>query len=257
VSFIKKAVQESKTRFYQSFFNKPHRLELDKAIISVSFDDVPVSVFTNALPILDRYCVKATFYVACGLTSDLYTSQNTGAAEKRFLTPENILHLDRMGHDIACHTYSHYRLEQGSAEQMQRDAEKNIQALSKLLGDKPIEHFSYPFGQVSFKAKRLLSPHYKTMRGSRPGINLKNIDLYLLRAISVYNPIFNQPVLTKIIERAVHNGGWLIFYTHGVEDNPDRYDCTPEQLAWVLSEAVKSGAHILSVADAYNLIMGQ
>jgi peptidoglycan/xylan/chitin deacetylase (PgdA/CDA1 family) len=243
-----------KTRFYQSVFNKPHRIELDKAIISISFDDVPSSTISHGLPILERFGIKATFYVATGLASDNHTAHQPNTSEKRFLTHSEIKHLDRTGHDIACHTYSHYRLEQGSAEQMERDAVKNIQTLSTLIGGKPIEHFSYPFGQFSFNAKRLLSQHYKTMRSARPGINLKKTDLYLLRAISIHNQLFNKSAISEIIKDVVKGGGWLIFYTHGVENNPGRYDCTPKQLDWVLAEAAKSDALILPVADAYKAI---
>jgi peptidoglycan/xylan/chitin deacetylase (PgdA/CDA1 family) len=255
MSLVKKFVQETKTRFYQSFYNKPHRIKLDKAIISISFDDVPSSAVLYGLPVLDRFNIKATFYVATGLAPDNHPVNQQDTSEIRFLTHSEIEYLDRIGHDIACHTYSHYMLEQGNAEQMERDAVKNIQALSALIGGKPIEHFSYPFGQLSFNAKRLLSRHYKTMRSSRPGINFHNTDLYLLRAISIHNSMFNKLTISEIIKDVVDGCGWLIFYTHGVDDNPGQYDCSPKQLDWVLAEAVKSDARILPVADAYKTIM--
>ena len=254
MSLITHMMREAKTRFYQAFANKPHPIELDKAIISISFDDVPLSAFENGLPILDRHSVKATFYIATGLSAEDASGHRENDGKNRFLTSAEIEQLDRSGHHIACHTYSHYVLEQGTAEQMEQDAVKNIQALSNMIGGKPIEHFSYPFGQVSFKAKQLLSKHYKTMRSSRPGVNLKSTDLYLLRATSIYHPTFSESSIKKAIDAAVSSGGWLVFYTHGVEGHPGRYDCTPEQLDWVISESVKSDAHILPVADSYNLI---
>jgi peptidoglycan/xylan/chitin deacetylase (PgdA/CDA1 family) len=159
-----------------------------------------------------------------------------------------------MGHDIGCHTFSHYRLDQGSAEEMERDAVRNIRALEQILDGKRIEHFSYPFGQISFQAKRLLSGHYKTMRSSRPGINLARSDLYLLRAASIYAPSFDIEAIDSLIKRTVRRGGWLIFYTHGVDENPDSYSCTPEQLNRVIDRSKVSGARILPVSDAFETI---
>jgi peptidoglycan/xylan/chitin deacetylase (PgdA/CDA1 family) len=254
MSLLRKALQETKTRFYQSFVNDTHYLELNQAIISISFDDVPSSVMTNGLTILDRHSIKATFYIATGLSSPEPSKNSAPNSGNLFLNHSDIEHLHRSGHDIGCHTYSHYKLNQGNAEKMELDAIKNIEILSSWIGGKPIEHFSYPFGQVSFKAKKLLSKHYKTMRSSRPGINTKSTDLYLLRATSIYNPSFSRSSLKTIIDETIEKGGWLILYTHGVDDNPDQYDCTPEQLDWVLEQASASEARILPVADAYQLI---
>lgn len=254
MSLLLKALQEIKTRVYQSFINDTRKIKLNQAIISVTFDDVPYSALKNGLAILDKHSIKATFYIATGLASpeDLIDSETDSA--ERFLNRSNVEQLHQSGHDIACHTYSHYRLDQGSAEEMERDAEQNINTLSSWIEGKPIQHFSYPFGLVSFKAKKLLSKHYKTMRSSRPGINTDPSDLYLLRATSIYNPSFNRSSMAELISTTVRQGGWLVLYTHGVDGNPGAYDCTPEQLDWVLGQAVNSGARILPIADAYDIV---
>ncbi|MES9833248.1 MAG: polysaccharide deacetylase family protein [Candidatus Thiodiazotropha sp. DIVDIV] len=254
MSLLLKALQEIKTRAYQSFVNDTRNIQLDQAIISVTFDDVPYSALENGLAILDQHSIKATFYIATGLCSpDDSNDPETDTAE-RFLNRDNIEQLNQSGHDIACHTHSHYRLDQGSADEMAQDAEKNIKTLSSWIKGKPIQHFSYPFGLVSFKAKKLLSKHYKTMRSSRPGINSDNSDFYLLRATSIYNPSFSKSTMSETIAETIKRGGWLVLYTHGVDDNPGPYDCTPEQLDWVLTQAVASGARILPVTEAYDII---
>jgi peptidoglycan/xylan/chitin deacetylase (PgdA/CDA1 family) len=252
MSFFRNALQESKTRFYQSFVSNTHNIRLNQAIISISFDDVPRSAMDNGLAILDKHTIKATFYIATGLS--ISENQNKAEANDLYLNRRDIELLHQQGHDIGCHTYSHYRLNLGSADEMMLDAEKNLQTLSRWLDGKPIEHFSYPFGLVSLKAKKLLSKHYKTMRSSRPGINSKRTDFNLLRATSIYNPSFNESSMLEIITDTVERGGWLVLYTHGVDNIPAPYDCTPSQLDWVLEKAVASGAQILPVAKAYEVI---
>jgi peptidoglycan/xylan/chitin deacetylase (PgdA/CDA1 family) len=250
MSAIKKALQETKTRVYQSLVSNKHHIELNQAIVSVTFDDVPKSALNNGLKILDRHSVKATFYVAAGLSETKAESES----DITYLSPNDIKQLHQTGHDIACHTYSHYRLGQGNAEEMADDAEKNIKILSSWLGGKPIEHFSYPFGEVSFKAKKLLSKYYKTMRSSRPGINAGGTDLYLLRATSLYHPNFDKTKIQQIVTDTIERGGWLILYTHGVDDNPGPFDCTPEQLDWVLNQVGTSNVCIQPIAEAYQTI---
>jgi len=175
--------------------------------------------------------------------------------QETFLHHADILDLDSRGHDIACHTYSHYVLEAGTAAGLDSDAQRNVSELQTLLGGPPVEHFSYPFGQVSFAAKTLLSKHYKSMRSSRPGINVSPTDLHLLRATSVYAPNFDKDAIKRAIELAEHHKGWLIFYTHGVQSNPGPYDCTPDQLDWVVQQSIHSTAEILPVSKAYAMIM--
>ncbi|HEB87259.1 MAG TPA: hypothetical protein ENI68_09645, partial [Gammaproteobacteria bacterium] len=229
----------------QTFASKRIPVRMGRPIISITFDDVPRTAMTNGVPILDRCGVKATFYVAMGLSR----------REDSFIGPEEIVELSRCGHDISCHTYSHYRLNTGTAQSMAADAQKNVHELCQLLDVTSIDHFSYPFGQVNFKAKRLLGNNYKTLRSSRPGINQVSTDMYLLRAISLYSDRFDKESIKQVIRKAEHSGGWLIFYTHGVSDNPDAYSCTPEQFEWLLDQCKSSKAEILPISEAYTSII--
>jgi len=247
---LKAILREIKTIFYQSLANHRVNINLDKAIISFSFDDVPRSALTKGVPLLDEYGLKATFYVSIGLSKMQSNTKETG-----YLNADDIVSLHNKGHHIACHTYSHYMLDKGNTNELVIDAERNVAKLHTILGSVPIKHFSYPFGQVNFREKKLLAKTYKTMRSSRPGINKSLSDMYLLRATCIYNPQFDKQFLSNIIQKTEQTGGWLIFYTHGVEENPDEYSCTPDQFNWVLQACVKSSADILPVDQAYNKII--
>jgi len=239
-----------KTIYYQSFANHRIKINLDKAIISFSFDDVPRSALINGVPLLDKYEIKSSFYVSAGLSEEQANNKETA-----YLNSDDIISLHNAGHHIACHTYSHYMLKNGNANELAADAKKNVDRLQSMLGSTPIEHFSYPFGQVNLKEKKLLAKSYNTMRSSRPGINKSLADMFLLRAISIYNPHFDTQVLTNVIQKTEQAGGWLVFYTHGVEENPDDFSCTPEQFKWILQACVKSSAEILPVDLAYKKII--
>ena len=258
MAILKHLLQESKTRFLQSYANNRVDINMEKPIISFTFDDVPRTALTNGIPILTDYDVKATFYVAMGLTHS--HSGNKGGINREveiYLNPDDIIELHHSDHDIACHTYSHYMLKTGTAEQLVQDACRNVRELTTLLGTTSIEHFSYPFGQVNLKEKKLLANKYKTMRSSRPGVNISLTDMYLLRATSIYSATFDKNKIKILIEKAERHCGWLIFYTHGVEDNPDMYSCTPDQLKWVIQQCSISTAQLLPVSKAFSSIMKQ
>jgi peptidoglycan/xylan/chitin deacetylase (PgdA/CDA1 family) len=104
-------LKQAKTWWLESRYRRPISIRLQAPIVSVTFDDVPMSAYRNALPILRQHGVKATFYVATGMG-------------KGFLGSEQIADIHNQGHEIACHTYSHYRLSTGDCDGLGADARK-------------------------------------------------------------------------------------------------------------------------------------
>jgi len=245
-------LREARTRYLQLRHARRVTLALDRAIVSFTFDDVPRSALVNGVPLLEQAGINATFYVAMGLGNA--PDRSSDGADEGYLRPEDVAVLHRQGHHIACHTYSHYRLSTGSVDGLVADAQRNVALLEELLDGHRIRHFSYPFGEVSFPLKRRLSSGYDTLRSSRPGINAGTTDLNLLRAISIYDPLFDRALILDTISHAVRAGGWLIFYTHGVHDRPDSFSCTPSQLAWVIDQCMQQEMLLLPVSSAYEAV---
>ncbi len=50
--------------------------------------------------------------------------------------------------------------------------------------------------------------------------------------------------------RALHDHGWLIFYTHDVSDAPSEYGSTPAMLDWALSRLAEARIPVLPVREA-------
>jgi ferredoxin len=71
--------------------------------------------------------------------------------------------LRRNGHDIQCHTFGHLGLRRTSAARADADCEQNRHWIADALGDGPIKHFAYPFGNVSPWVKRVLRERYATV----------------------------------------------------------------------------------------------
>jgi len=247
VRLLKTAMREGRTAWLQAFAARPAASRLTTPVISISFDDVPRSAFEFARPMLNDAGLKATFYACLGMSPQ---------EQALHLGPDELLTLVREGHEVGCHTFSHYRLYGGSAAELAADAQRNRLALQALdLGVSSL-HFSYPFGHVSFTAKRVLAPHYASMRSSRPGVNSGRVDLNCLKAVPLYEERKPLVLLEASIQRTGRCNGWLILYTHGVCESPGPHDLSIGSFTRVLERCAATGWPILPVGAASRTLSG-
>lgn len=210
--------------------SRPITVRLDAPAFSMTFDDVPRSAVRHGVPILLDHQADATFYVASGLRP-----------EDGYLDSSDLETLTTNGFDVACHTFSHYSLDRGSSDGLVRDAERNRAAFEhELLLGRPRD-FCYPFGEVSMSAKRLIGQAYATARSTYPGLNCVGSDLLLLRANTLFSESVSWEAVGRLLASAVEQNGWVIFYTHGVDPEPDQRSCIPEDLDRLLSECHRAG----------------
>ena len=209
---------------------------LREPVVSITFDDAHRSAVRNGVPVLLDHHAEATFYVAKGLRP-----------EDGFLDPSDLEMLTMHGFDLACHTYSHYDLAHGTSEGLARDAARNRSAFEREVPAGRPRDFCYPFGEVSVSAKRLIGHAYATARSVYPGVNTIGSDLLLLRA----NPLFSSSVdweeVRRLLATVTECNGWVIFYTHGVEHDPDVRSCDPGDLDRLLRECRLAGVVSRSV----------
>lgn len=94
------------------------------------------------------------------------------------------------------------------------------------------------------RAKRLLLRSYRSLRTTHPGFQSGRFDLSALRSVALYGPGFSRRNILRWIERCAAQGGWLVFHTHGVDAQPDRYGTRTEDLAWAPQEcSARRAAH--------------
>lgn len=244
-SFPEKAMLIARKTLNSFIFTKKTNTELDKAIVSFTFDDVPRCTFDYALPILDKHAVKATFYVAGNLVKD---------ENAKCLTVEQISSLIEKGHEIGCHTYSHIKSGKASAKVYEQDLLKN----KKYFADNfklALENFSYPNGSVGLWNKPLVNRTFASARTTCFGINVNPVDLGFLLAYKLYSSKMNQDDIDALINLAVKLKGWLIFYSHDVCPQPAGGGCKPELLEYAISRAVHSGAYVLNIKQALAKIL--
>ena len=153
------------------------------------------------------------------------------------------------GHELASHTFSHVSSRSISSSRFKIEVERGRRTIEELAGQRDSGNFAFPFGEVTFQAKRAIGADVASIRGIWPGVNGPEVDLNLLRANSLYGDRSRWAQVQNLILENEARQSWLIFYTHDVRPGPSRYGCTPELLESAVSFASERGARILTVAE--------
>jgi peptidoglycan/xylan/chitin deacetylase (PgdA/CDA1 family) len=222
-------------------------LNLSKPIISFCFDDIPDSAITNGARILDQYGFKGTYYVSLGLRANDDKS-------KSYFDHSKLKQLVANGGELACHTADHIRLYESSRTDVLNDLKKNQEKLSELIPGYTFQNFSYPSGQQTFISKLILKKRYKTARGVKAGMHIKEVDINNLYANALAKRLKLDEAIARI-DRAIANNAWIIFYTHDVENNPSDCGCTPEYFESVVKYCSEKNIQVCTINEAINKIV--
>lgn len=130
-----------------------------RPMITICFDDSFKSDYEIALPILEKYGIRATFYVIGW--------QNTRPTDK-FTAEEEIKEISDHGHEIGCHTITHTRLTELTDEQIINELTTNKKYLEEITG-KPVYTHCYPAGRTNEHIDNIVGGIYESARGTWHG----------------------------------------------------------------------------------------
>jgi len=219
-------------------------------IISFTFDDFPRSALSMGGEILHSRGVRGTYYVSLGLAGKQI---ETGTM---FLM-EDLRAAALQGHELGCHTFSHSHSWETAPESFETEIIKNREALEQVIPGAVFKTLSFPIGQPRAGTKRRAAKYFSCCRGGGQTFNVGDTDLNCLSAYFLEQSRENPAAIKRMIDQNSNAGGWLIFATHDVSDNPTRWGCTPALFEDVVQYAMKSGAKILPVFQAYEALQGR
>jgi peptidoglycan/xylan/chitin deacetylase (PgdA/CDA1 family) len=244
---LENALYFIRIRIAQAFHKKVFVVPGSKPIISFTFDDFPRSAYLVGGKLLDSYGIRGTYYLAMGL-------MNTQTKVGPQFTTKDLKCLVGDGHELGCHTFGHLDAFITPVARYKQSMCKNLESLQRLLPHVELETFSYPFGRITLSAKKVAGQRFACCRSIIPGINSGVIDLSMLSTISLYSRHMRLDQIRDLIWENSHVKGWLIFYTHDVCENPSAFGCTPEYLKEVVKWSVESGAEVLPVRAALEVL---
>ncbi len=129
---------------------------IDDRYFALSFDDGFENNARVAAPVLDRYNIKAMFFVV----TDFIASKGDAARAEKFsrsrfdheplrnMTFDDLRALRAAGHEIGSHTVSHRRLSQLPHDELRLEIRESKRLLESELGA-VVDHIAYPYGTAS------------------------------------------------------------------------------------------------------------
>jgi peptidoglycan/xylan/chitin deacetylase (PgdA/CDA1 family) len=212
-------------------------------LISFTFDDFPRSALLTAGRILEEYGVTGTYYTSLGLM------EKTSPTGEMF-TRDDLRLVLRRGHELGCHTFGHCHAYDTEASAFEASIIENRRVLRTLAPEAEFKTLSYPISCPRPGTKRRCARHFLGCRAGGQTYNVQTMDLDHLQAFFVEQSRDHPEVIRKTIDASSRAGGWLIFATHDVCENPTRYGCRPGLFMEIVRHAVRSGAKVLPVSEA-------
>jgi peptidoglycan/xylan/chitin deacetylase (PgdA/CDA1 family) len=233
----------------RNFATKKLHMRNTRPMISFTFDDVPVSACNVGTRILEQHGAHGTFYIAgagCGKTGPVGLLAST----------EQIRTVWLRGHEIGCQTYLHSAVSRLCRSELETECFRN-QSTLKMIDDKiAVRNFAYPYGDLSFGARRYLEMQYDSCRSVDHGINHRIADLGSLKSWALENSTIDRKKITALIADTIRTNGWLIFISHDVTDQPSKYGVHPDLLDFAVQVGQRSGCELVTVDEALRLARG-
>lgn len=230
-------------------------------LVSFTFDDFPRTALTEGGSILMEYGARGTYYTSMGLMG------NDSHMGPMFQLGD-LKEILRVGHELGCHTYGHCHSWNTHPDVYERAILENRQALAEILPEASFRTFSYPHSAPRLGVKKVAQKHFLCCRGGglRPGrylhrhsgggqtFNSDVTDLNFLCAFFLEKSREAPNVVKTLIDENARARGWLILATHDVRANPSPFGCTPGFFEDVVRWSVDSGARILPVGRALDVL---
>ncbi len=177
----------------------------DHNLASITFDDGYRDNFEQALPILERRGLRASFFLATGF---LGRSFRSWAADHPMMSDEQVQRLASLGHEIGAHSVTHRKLTELPADVVRRETADSKALLEDLTGG-PVVSFAYPKGAYDDAVKRAVADAgFSAALTVREGVLEDAPDWLALPRLTVHDGLSLKAFAAKL-SPAAHWYHWL------------------------------------------------
>lgn len=225
----------------------------EEPIVSVTFDDGWESIYRHAAPVLEKYGIRTTQYILSG-QFDHYN----------YLSEEQVLSLQKAGHDIQSHTITHSDLRRMDDQQLVKELSESKEVISELTGT-PVTDFASPLNSYDERTLREIKRHYRSHRNtlasadqpSDKDFNLSsNFNRWDIIGFSVRRTTTAEQIKEYLAE-AKNRNAWAVLIYHEVNaESASYYAVTPKQFDAQMKAVAQSGLRIATmdeVMDYYDI----
>jgi len=245
--------------------------------LSITFDDALVSVYSLALPELERIGATGTVFVISDLVGKKFLGQPS-------MSTQMLQSLSSRGWEIGSHTKTHPNLTELSDLQVNaelRDSKERLEAITRTK----VASLAYPFGAYDPRIKAIAARHYSFARssGAYPPLRVNSLfprDKMEIRAMMTYDHPFylplhlvtyltlrigyrprgvTKPRYAKGLEarfvrkwlRNLRKDQWLVLTFHNISTNesPTSYSVDREEFREIVN-AINQGVEVVNFGEA-------
>ncbi|HXX46444.1 MAG TPA: polysaccharide deacetylase family protein [Candidatus Acidoferrales bacterium] len=223
---------------------------MERALVSLTFDDGLRCQFEQAVPILDRYGFPATFFLVANtdpIHTDGYSHPDWSKTDWSEKDIQSFKGMIQRGHEIGAHSVHHRHPYLDNDPRL--EAEGSKQWIQDRLGVE-VPSYCYPFCHITEPIKNaVINAGYKQARwGAR--------NSYIPRGFSDWFKIdCHQISNSEEVDRWARPGYWYILMLHGIGSEQDGWEpITVVEFARQMAELAKlrdSGvAEVLTFRDS-------
>lgn len=193
------------------FYPIPENIDPAKPMVALTFDDGPSAVTEKLLKILADNGCHATFCVVGSRINEY---------------PSVVKHIAEQGHEIACHTWSHKRLDNLEGEKITSQLKRTIDAVYDLTG---------------YRITALRPPYGITTKASSKACIEQGLTVYSWDLDTDDWSTKNTQKTIKAVQNNVKNGSIILCH--------DIYDETVEAVAEFIPWLIENGYQVCSVNE--------
>jgi peptidoglycan/xylan/chitin deacetylase (PgdA/CDA1 family) len=165
----------------------------DERSVVITFDDGYLDNYTNAVPILEKYELPASFFISTGFigsTKGFMHDKKRLGRKIGMMSWDNIRELSNRGFSIGSHTVNHVRLSDCDFSTQWEELVSSKWQIESNIG-KEVSFFSYPYGRPSDisteSIKNIKRAGYACNLSSDGGLVSPKDDVYQIKRVGVPN----------------------------------------------------------------------
>ncbi|HSX16274.1 MAG TPA: polysaccharide deacetylase family protein [Candidatus Saccharimonadales bacterium] len=225
---------------------KPDPVLFNEPLLSVTFDDGWESIYTQAMPVLQRDGIHTTQYVLSGVEK-----------EAAYMSWEQIAAMQKAGHEIACHSVSHPDLTTLNDSKLMEQLKGCKTTLTQHYGS--VTNFASPYGAETGHTVNEISKVFTSQRNSNgelgDGITADDVNTadnfsrYDIIGITVRGDTTIAQLQAALDYAKAHNA-WVVLTYHQADDENSKFALDITKMTEQLNYLNKSDMRIVTVNQA-------
>lgn len=189
----------------RTFESRLHGRDSDGREVLLTFDDGYSNTTDIVAPLLREHGLHATMAVCSAYLEPEHTPRRTPHLSDDFAGPEQVRDWVAAGNGLLAHTFSHMRLTDCSAAELDWQIGVDHERLHALLGCE-ITGIAYPFGAFSDAVVSVARRHYRIGFTTTENLAMEDVDVMTVPRFQV-NPWWTAESLRVALESDGRVGG--------------------------------------------------